>query len=86
MIRNALMLSGAAIGLAMIAGAAVADPPSWAPAWGHSHPAPAPLLAAGIPAFAALGGTAAIGRFMRRRKAKTSVQTEGAELARNEAS
>jgi hypothetical protein len=68
MIRNALMLSGVAIGLAMLAGAAVADPPPWAPAWGHSHPAPAPLLAAGIPAFVALGGGAIAGRLIRRRR------------------
>ena len=70
----------------MVTGAAVANPPPWAPAWGHSHPAPAPLLAAGIPAFAALGGAAAVGRFVRRRKAKNSVQTEGAELASDEVS
>jgi hypothetical protein len=84
--RNALMLSGAAIGLVMLAGASVANPPTWSHAGGNSHPAPAPLLAAGIPAFAALGGAAAVGRFMRRRKAKTSVQTEDAELASNEVS
>jgi len=32
------------------------------------HPAPAPLLAAGIPAFAALGGGAVVARFARRFK------------------
>jgi hypothetical protein len=36
--------------------------------------APAPLLAAGIPAFAALGGVAGIGRLLRRRR-KTALQT-----------
>ena len=31
-----------------------------------THPAPAPLLAAGIPAFAALGGGVAVTRIVRR--------------------
>ena len=82
--RKALMLSAAIVGVTVVAGAAVALPPTTSRI--PPRTAPAPLLAAGIPAFAALGGTAAIGRFMRRRKAKTSVQTEGAELANNEAS
>ncbi len=34
---------------------------------GHGHGAPAPLLAAGIPAFLALGGGAAMARLVRRR-------------------
>ena len=79
--RKALMLSAAIVGVTMVAGAATALPTTVPP-----RAAPAPLLAAGIPAFAALGGTAAVARFMRRRKAKTSVQTEDAEFASNEAS
>jgi hypothetical protein len=82
--RKALMLSAAIVGVTMVAGVAIAQPriSSIPP----PRTAPAPLLAAGIPAFAALGGTAAVGRFIRRRKAKTSIQTEGAELASNQAS
>jgi hypothetical protein len=80
--RKALFLSAAIVGVTMLTGAAIAQTP--APSSRRS--APAPLLAAGIPAFAALGGGAAVGRFMRRRKAKTSIQTEGAELASNQAS
>ena len=38
------------------------------PIAGPTRPAPAPLLAAGIPSFLALGGGALIGRFKRRRK------------------
>lgn len=33
---------------------------------GGSHPAPAPLLAAGIPAFAAAGGGVAVSRLCRK--------------------
>jgi hypothetical protein len=77
--RKALVLSAAIVGVTMVAGAAIALPTT-----SNIPPraAPAPLLAAGIPAFAALGGAAAVGRFIRRRKAKT----EGTELASNEAS
>jgi hypothetical protein len=82
--RKALMLSAAIVGVTMVAEAAIAQPTTAARV--PPRAAPAPLLAAGIPAFAALGGAAAVGRFVRRRKAKTSVQTEGAELASNEAS
>jgi hypothetical protein len=81
--RKALMLSAAIVGVTMVAEAAIALPTT---ANVPPRAAPAPLLAAGIPAFAALGGAAAVGRFMRRRKAKTSVQTKGVELAGNEAS
>lgn len=35
---------------------------------GGGQPAPAPLLAAGIPAFAALGGGALVARVFRKRK------------------
>jgi len=35
------------------------------------HPAPAPLLAAGIPAFAALGGGALVTRLRRRWRERT---------------
>lgn len=35
---------------------------------GHPGPAPAPLLAAGIPAFTALGGGVLVSRFFRKRK------------------
>jgi hypothetical protein len=38
--------------------------------------APAPLLAAGIPAFLALGSGAAIGRAVRRRKTAAREETE----------
>ena len=38
--------------------------------------APAPLLAAGIPAFLALGGGAAIGRIVRRRKTAAREEAE----------
>ncbi len=44
-------------------------------AWGYPpphHPAPAPLLAAGIPAFAAVGGGAGIMRLLRRVRGKDS--------------
>jgi hypothetical protein len=73
--RNALMLFGAAIYLVVIAGTAVANPPTWSHAGGNSHPAPAPLLAAGIPAFVAVGGAAAVRRFLRRRKGKQQQTT-----------
>lgn len=51
---------------------------------GQYHSAPAPLLAAGIPAFAALGGAAGLGRWIRRRRpgapsgATTEADTSGA--------
>lgn len=35
---------------------------------GHHHTAPAPLLAAGLPAFAAVGGGALIGLLRRRKR------------------
>jgi hypothetical protein len=64
MIRKMLMPSVAVMGLTLVAGAARAVPV----AVSAPHPAPAPLLAAGIPAFIALGGGAFIGRMVRRRK------------------
>ena len=44
------------------------NPPSHAS--GPTHPAPAPMLAAGIPAFAALGGGAGIAGWLRNRRRK----------------
>ena len=40
------------------------------PSSSHHHTAPAPLLGAGLPAFAALGGLGLIGRMVRRKKQK----------------
>jgi hypothetical protein len=40
---------------------------------GFGHTAPAPLLAAGIPAFIALGGGAGIVRLLRRRRMRAQV-------------
>jgi hypothetical protein len=64
-----MMIGIAGFALALIATAAFAGPPSSVcsvPAISAlcTHPAPAPLLAAGIPAFAALGGGLAV-RWMR---------------------
>jgi hypothetical protein len=46
-------------------GAALAYP-GWPPGPPHHDPAPAPLLAAGIPAFLALGGGVAVTKIARR--------------------
>jgi hypothetical protein len=42
--------------------------PAALPNCGASHTAPAPLLAAGVPAFLALGGAAAFARLLRRKQ------------------
>jgi hypothetical protein len=43
---------------------------------GGPHRAPAPLLAAGIPAFIALGGGAAVARLLRRRRDPAAAHTQ----------
>ncbi len=75
--RKALLLSAAIVGITTVTGAATAQMLTSS----RPRPAPAPLLAAGIPAFVALGGATAVGWFMRRRRASTQVQIEGAEPA-----
>jgi hypothetical protein len=57
----------AAVAIALLSTAAFAQPfPFWQN-WHHDHHgSPAPLLAAGLPAFAALGGGAAIASLTRR--------------------
>jgi Na+-driven multidrug efflux pump len=62
-VRSLLQFVAVAITCVFLAGVANAVPIA-----GPTKPAPAPLLAAGIPAFLALGGGALIGRFKRRRK------------------
>jgi hypothetical protein len=59
MVKAMPMLAVVILGLALTAGTANASVP---------RPAPAPLLAAGFPAFVALGGAAWVGRIVRRRK------------------
>jgi hypothetical protein len=61
-----IIMSAAALVVLPVAAFAGACP-SAIPHCGGS-PAPAPLLAAGIPAFLALGGGTAIARLMRRRR------------------
>jgi hypothetical protein len=82
--RRALMLSGALIGVAMFAAGAMANPPPWSN--GHHNSAPAPLVAAGIPAFFALGGAAAVHRFMRRYRGTAQGADTGSEPAGSDVS
>jgi hypothetical protein len=74
---------GVAFWLLCVAGPALA--PAWAGdgfggGWGggfgggHQHGAPAPLLAAGLPAFAAFGGGALTLRWARRRQGGAAKQ------------
>jgi hypothetical protein len=72
--RQTLMLPVAAFGLAIIVSAANSQPVS------SVRAAPAPLLAAGIPALVALGGGATVARFVRRRR----VRKEGELVATDE--
>jgi hypothetical protein len=65
--RKPLMMIVTVAGLTMAAEAATAQ----TVASSVRSRAPAPLLAAGIPAFVALGGATVVGRFVRRRKANT---------------
>ena len=60
---SAVVLSG------LLSGAQMATAQT-AAGWIHGRPAPAPLLAAGIPAFAALGGGLLARRLIRQRKDK----------------
>ena len=64
--RKRLLMIAAIAGLMMVTEAATAQLVS---STAVRRQAPAPLLAAGIPAFVALGGAAAVGRFLRRRRA-----------------
>jgi hypothetical protein len=52
-----------------------------AAAIGCGHPAPAPFLAAGIPAFAALGGGALVARLVRRMCGRTPTAATPSESA-----
>jgi hypothetical protein len=64
--RRALLLSGAVVCVAMFAASAMAQTTaSYAP---RRHTAPAPLVAAGIPALIALGGMTGVNRLLRRSK------------------
>ena len=64
-------IAGAVVVLSLASYGAYADPGN---GWDHGdrngprrdHPAPAPLLAAGIPAFALLGGGVAVRSLLRR--------------------
>jgi hypothetical protein len=69
-INASLKLSAGIVALSLITGAAIALPPSSVSS--PPRQAPAPLLAAGIPAFLALGGGAFVGRMMRRKKTAVS--------------
>ena len=82
--RRALLLSGIMVGVAMFAAGAVAHPPPWSE--GHHHSAPAPLVAAGIPAFFALGGSAAVHRFVRRYRGTAQGAKTGSEPAGSDVS
>ena len=74
MTQNIAKMLASVFVLASLAGAASAVPIS-APT--PVHPAPAPLLAAGIPAFIALGGAGFVGRMMRRRKLAAETKAVG---------
>ena len=65
--RGMLILGGVVVALSVGVGQAFAAV--------SSHAAPAPLLAAGIPAFVALGGGTLVSRLLRRRKAASSATT-----------
>ena len=71
------IIAWSTIGLTVMMGTAVAQSPT-ALAHRPPHPAPAPLLAAGLPAFAALGGAAFVHRIVRRRKTADKDQANGA--------
>jgi hypothetical protein len=66
MSRKLSQLAVLATALALLSGAVSALSPSV-----PIRRAPAPLLAAGIPAFIALGGGAFVGRIVRRRKTRS---------------
>ena len=67
--------------IGVLPGVALAVPcPSAIP--GCSRPAPAPLLAAGVPAFLALGGGALVARLPRRKR--DNGPSSGAERAASE--
>ena len=75
MIHRTLKFSAALVSLSLVAGVALTQP-STSVASAHRR-APAPLLAAGVPAFLALGGGALVGRVMRRRKTATQKGNRG---------
>ena len=67
-------LIACAVVVASVAGVASAQlGPSPVP----PHKAPAPLLAAGIPAFIALGGAGFVGRILRRRRLAAEAKAAG---------
>jgi hypothetical protein len=72
MINSASKLSASVISLSLVARLAMASVQA-------PHPAPAPFLAAGIPAFLALGGGALVGRVMRRRKSRNERTASASE-------
>ena len=76
MTRNVAKLIAFTIVLASLAGAASAGP-VFGPTPVPIQRAPAPLLAAGIPAFIALGGAGFVGRLVRRRKAAVEAKAAG---------
>jgi hypothetical protein len=75
MIQKVAKMMASIIVLASLAGAASAQPFSASPV--PVRRAPAPLLAAGIPALIALGGVGVVGRLVRRRKAAAATRAAG---------